>query len=302
MPAVLEGRRRESTVMQVELVLDLGSELGEAPIWDIDRRALIWVDIERGLIHRYDPASERHEVFEAGRSVGAASPTITGGLALAVDEGFGLLDPDTGRLEMIASIDGSPGTMMNDGKCDPAGRFWAGTKDPDGRRPIGALYRLDADHEVTRVLTGVTISNGLTWSADRATFFYVDSPTHGIDAFDFDLESGSVSNRRRHVECPKEWGLPDGMTIDEEGFLWVAFWEGSAVRRFAPDGRPASTVDFPVSLVTSCAFGGDDLADLYVTTARTGLSEAQLRSEPNAGGLFRLRPGARGLPQPPFAG
>jgi sugar lactone lactonase YvrE len=174
--------------------------------------------------------------------------------------------------------------------------------DVEGRRPLGSLYRLDANRGLTRVLTGVTISNGLGWSPDGRTMYYIDSATHRIDAFDFEPETGSVSGRRRLVELPEGWGLPDGMTVDEEGFLWVAFWGGSAVRRIAPDGQVALVVELPVSLVTSCAFGGDDLADLYVTSARTELSGTQLRQQPHAGALFRIRPDVRGLPDHPFAG
>jgi sugar lactone lactonase YvrE len=161
---------------------------------------------------------------------------------------------------------------------------------------------LDADHRLTRVLTGVTISNGLGWSPDQRTMYYIDSATYGIEMFDFEPEIGSVSHRRRLINLPAAWGLPDGMTVDEEGFLWVAFWTGSALRRIAPDGRVTSTVELPVSQVTSCAFGGDDLSDLYVTSARNSLSDEQLRAQPYAGGLFRLRPGVRGLPSHPFAG
>jgi sugar lactone lactonase YvrE len=174
--------------------------------------------------------------------------------------------------------------------------------DVDGRRQLGSLYRLDANHRLVRVLIDVTISNGLGWSPDQRTMYYVDSATHGVDMLDFEPETGSVSNRRRLVELPSGWGLPDGMTVDEEGFLWVAFWDGAAVRRFAPDGRVVSVVTFPVSRVTSCAFGGEDLADLYVTSARDGLSEGELQDQSRAGGLFRLRPGVRGLPSQPFAG
>jgi sugar lactone lactonase YvrE len=286
----------------VELVLAVGSELGEAPVWDADQRRLIWVDITRGLVHQLDPETRRHAVIDAGRPLGAAVPAASGGLALAVNEGFVRFDPESRDIAPIAEIETVPGAAMNDGKCDPAGRFWAGTKDAAGRGPIGSLYRLEADHPVVEVLSGVTISNGLGWSPDQQTMYFIDSATYRIDAFDFELEHGTVSRRRRLVDLPKAWGLPDGMTVDEEGFLWVALWEGSAVRRFDPDGTLASVVEMPVSLVTSCAFGGDDLSDLYVTSARTGLSEAQLRSEHGAGGLFRLRPGVRGLPQPPFAG
>lgn len=290
-------------VEEVELVLDARADLGEAPSWDADARLLIWVDITNGLVHRFDPVAARDEVLEIGQPLGAAVPTSSGRLALATSDGFSLLDPATGRLEPVADVEAeAPETMMNDGKVDPAGRFWAGTKDVEGQRTLGSLYRLDADRLLTKVLTDVTISNGLGWSPDPRTMYYIDSATHGIDVFDFEAEFGSVSNRRRLVEFPAPWGLPDGMTVDEEGFLWVAFWTGSALRRIAPDGRVTSTIELPVSLVTSCAFGGDDLSDLYVTSARNSLSDAQLGTQPFAGGLFRLRPGVRGLPSHPFAG
>ncbi len=289
--------------VEVDLALDAKADLGEGPSWDPRTGVLVWVDITAGLVHRFDPATGRDEAFDVGRHVGAAVPTTSGRVAFAASDGFSVLDPGTGRVEPIAEVEaGDPQTRMNDGKCDPAGRFWAGTMDLDGRRPLGSLYRLDADHRVVRVLTHVTISNGLGWSPDGRTMYYIDSVTHGVDALDVEPETSSVSNRRRLVGFPIEWGLPDGMTVDEEGFLWVAFWDGAAIRRIAPDGRIASFVGFPVSRVTSCAFGGADLTDLYVTSARNGLSDAQLRSEPHAGGVFHLRPGVRGLPHHPFAG
>jgi sugar lactone lactonase YvrE len=288
---------------EVELVHEAGADLGEAPTWDMDAHLLIWVDITEGLVHRFDPRTERDEVFEVGQPVGAAVPTSSGKVALAANSGFLLLDTSTGGLERVAEVEADvPETMMNDGKCDPAGRFWAGTKDVEGRKPLGSLYRLDADHRLTRVLKDVTISNGLGWSPDQRTMYYVDSTTYRIDAFDYDDRSGTVSDRRSLVEIPRSWGLPDGMTVDEEGFLWVAFWGGSAVRRLTPDGRGVFTVEMPVSLVTSCAFGGDDLSDLYVTSARNSLSGEQLMEQPFAGGLFRSRPGVRGLASHTFAG
>jgi sugar lactone lactonase YvrE len=287
----------------VELVLPAGADLGEGPTWDARAQRLIWVDITQGLVHRYDPKTGRDEPIDVGRPVGAAVPTASGRLAIAGSDGFSLVDEATGQVDLIAAVEPDvPETTMNDGKCDAAGRFWAGTKDDPGGRALAALYRLDPDHTCTRILTGITISNGIGWSLDQRTMYYIDSPTHRIDAFDFELEGGSVSHRRRLIDLPSEWGLPDGMTVDEEGFLWVAFYDGSSLRRFAPDGRVTSVVHFPVSKVTSCAFGGDDLSDLYVTSARNGLSEAQLGEQPHAGGLFRLTPGIRGLPDHQFAG
>ena len=286
---------------EVELALDARAELGEGPSWDPETGRLIWVDITAEVVHWFDPASGHDQRFEVGQPVGAAVPASDGRLALAVSDGFAFLDPPTGGIERIADVDVDlADTMMNDGKCDPAGRLWAGTKDAVGSRPLGSLYRLGADRRPERILTGLSVSNGLGWSPDRTTMYFIDSPTQRIDVFDFELESGEISNRRTLVEIPKAWGLPDGMTVDEDGLLWVAFWGGSAVRRFAPTGAVVSTVEFPVSQVTSCAFGGGDLSELYVTTARDSLSETQLAEQPLAGGLFRLRSGVRGRPSHPF--
>ncbi|HET7929730.1 MAG TPA: SMP-30/gluconolactonase/LRE family protein [Actinomycetota bacterium] len=287
----------------VELVLDARAELGEGPSWDPATGRLIWVDITAEVVHRFDPATGGDERFEIGQPVGAAVPTSGGRLALAISDGFALLDPATGAVERIADVEvGLADTMMNDGKCDPAGRLWAGTKDANGSRPLGSLYRLGADRGTMRMLTGLTVSNGLGWSPDRRAMYFIDSPTQRVDVFDFDLDGGEIANRRTLVEIPNAWGLPDGMTVDEDGFLWVAFWGGSAMRRFDPMGGLASTVEFPVSQVTSCAFGGEDLSDLYVTTARDGLTESQLAAQPLAGALFTLTPGVRGQTPHPFVG
>ena len=287
---------------EVELLLDAHSELGEGPSWDAATGKLIWVDITAEVVHRFDPASGEDERFDVGQPVGAAVPASDGRLMLAISDGFAFLDPATGRIERIADVEADlQDTMMNDGKCDPAGRLWAGTKDAVDSRPIGALYRLGPDRRPARMLPGLTVSNGLGWSPAHETMYFIDSPTQRIDAFDFDLAGGEMSNRRTLAEIPKVWGLPDGMTVDEQGFLWVAFWGGSAVRRFDPSGAVVTTVDFPVSQVTSCAFGGEDLSELYVTSARDGLPKKKLAKEPLAGGLFRVRPGVRGQTPQPFA-
>lgn len=287
----------------VEPVLRAGAELGESPAWDAAGRRLLWVDITAGVVHRTDPETGADERLDVGRPVGAVAPGRDGPIAVAALDGFGMLATDGSGPRPLAAVEAEdPRTMMNDGKCDPAGRFWAGTKDVEGRRPLGSLYRLDADRTLTRVVAGVVISNGLGWSPDGGTMYYIDSARHAVDAFEFDADTGSVSHRRCCAEFPRAWGLPDGMTVDAEGFLWVAFWGGSAIRRVAPDGRVAATVELPVRLVTSCAFGGPDGSDLFVTSARIGLTPAQLRDEPHAGDLFRLRPGVGGPPATPYAG
>ncbi len=263
------------------------AELGECPVWDGDR--LVWVDVHAGLVHRGDA------VLAVGQPVGAVAPRTGGGLALALRDGFALLDADGESLELVAAVESDrPHNRMNDGRCDPAGRFWAGTmRQPAGGRE-GALYRLDADLEATRMIEGVGISNGLDWSPDAATMYYVDTLVRRVDAFDFDLAGGALDNRRPLIEIAPQDGAPDGLTVDAEGCLWLALWGGSALRRYAPDGTLEREVRLPVSRVTSCAFGGPDLRDLYVTSARRGLSSRQLQAEPLAGSVFRLRPGVAG--------
>jgi sugar lactone lactonase YvrE len=183
---------------------------------------------------------------------------------------------------------------MNDGACDPAGRFWAGTMALDERPGAGALYRLDLDLTVHTMLTEVTISNGIDWSLDGRRMYYVDSPTGRIDVCDFDPGTGAITNRRPFVTVPAEAGIPDGITVDAAGFVWLALWGGAALRRYAPDGGLERTVNLPVSHPTSCAFGGPDLDELYVTSARRPLSSDERSRQPQAGGLLRLRPGVAG--------
>jgi sugar lactone lactonase YvrE len=223
---------------------------------------------------------------------------------MALTDGFWLLEPSGVNLRPLAAVEADrPGTRFNDGKCDPAGRFWAGTMAYDETPGAGTLYRLDPDGRVEPMLAAVTISNGLAWSLDGRTLYYVDSPTRRVDAFDHDPAGGMLTNRRPFVELgPGEPGVPDGITIDAEGHLWVAFWDGWAVHRYQPDGTLDAVVPDPVARPTSCAFGGVDLADLYVTSASIGLSPAELAEQPHAGGIFRARPGVPGLAPVPFSG
>jgi sugar lactone lactonase YvrE len=228
-------------------------------------------------------------------------PREHGGAVLAVRDGFALLEPD-GGLRVVAEVEADrPENRMNDGACDRAGRFFAGTMAFAITPGAGSLYRLDPDLTVTRVLGDVTISNGVGWSLDGSTMYYVDSMA-GIDALDYDPGSGEVENRRRIAEVPEEMGVPDGLTVDAEGFLWVAIYGGGRVRRYAPDGTVDRELSLPVAQVTKPAFGGPDLRELYVTCGSEGFSEADHAREPGAGGLWRLDPGVAGLPANRFAG
>jgi sugar lactone lactonase YvrE len=292
--------------LDAELVLDARAELGEGPGWDAAAGILVWVDILAGQVCLFDPAQDPTtagggQAVKVGEHVGAAVTRARGGLVLAVRDGFSALDTAADEISMLAVVDPRPDTRMNDGKCDPDGRFWAGTMRYDEQEGGGALYRLDPDGTVTTVLTGVTTSNGLGWSPDGHTMYYIDTPTRRMDAFEFDPATGALGARRTLTEV-EGTGFPDGMTVDHEGMLWVALWGGSAVHRYTPQGDLDTVVNLPVTRVTSCAFGGPDGADLYITTARTGLSESALAAQPAAGGLFRCRPGVTGPPATAFAG
>jgi sugar lactone lactonase YvrE len=284
----------------VEVLVEARAELGEGPIWDARTGRLAWVDILGRRIHQTDPATGVTDSIEVPLDVGAIAPRAAGGFIAALQDGFWIAG--AGPLRQMAPVaEAGPAVRFNDGKCDPAGRFWAGTMPYDEVRPLGCLYRLDPDGSVARVLDGVTISNGLAWSGDGGTMFYIDSPTHRIDAFAFDPEAGSIADRRTVVRIPAEAGTPDGMTIDAEGGLWVALWGGSAIHRYV-NGRLDRIIEMPVAQPTSCAFGGPDLDELFVTSAWKGLSAADRAAQPLAGSLFRLRPGIRGMASVPFAG
>ncbi|HVE76357.1 MAG TPA: SMP-30/gluconolactonase/LRE family protein [Actinomycetota bacterium] len=278
----------------VELVVDCRCELGEGPVWHEQEMALYWVNINGFEQHRFDPESGEHQVENFDQHVTAVVPREKGGFVMSMRDGFALTDGFGPPAEMVAQVEKETNTRFNDGKADPAGRFIAGTMGFDAALGAGALYRFDTDYSVTRLLDGVSISNGLAWSADGSTLYYIDTLSFQVEAFDYDLETGDLSNRRQAIEFGRDTGYPDGMSIDEEGFLWVAFWGGSAVRRFSTEGKLDREIKLPVPNVSSCAFGGPDLSDLYITTAYEGLSPDLREAHPTSGSLYRASPGVRG--------
>ena len=274
------------------------AELGEGPVWDARRSELLWVDIDRGLVHtRAHGGSDL--TLDVGQPVGCAVPRARGGLALALRDGFALVPPDGGAPELVAPVEsGRRDTRMNDGACDSRGRFWAGTMSLRGGDTRSAgLYRLDPDLRVSRILPGISVSNGIGWSPDDSTLYHVDSPRRRIDLYDFDPGAGTIARRRAVIPVAAELGTPDGLTVDAEGGVWVALWGGGAVVRISPEGVLEERIELPASHVTSCCFGGPGLATLYVTTASRGAAH-----EPLAGSVFACRPGVHGLPATPFAG
>jgi sugar lactone lactonase YvrE len=269
----------------VEVVGTERAEVGEGPVWDVRTSRLVWVDILGRRIHATDPRTGATESIEVPLHVGAVVPRTAGGYMAALQDGFWVVGDGPAR-RITAVPEARPGLRFNDGKCDPAGRFWAGT--------MASLYRLEANGLANRALDGATISNGLAWSGDGRTMYYIDSPTQRVDAFTFDMATGDLGDRRTVIRVPKELGTPDGMTVDADGGLWVALWGGGAVHRYV-DGRLDREIRLPASKITSCAFGDEDLGTLFITSAREGLSDAELRAQPLAGALFRVRPGVRGV-------
>jgi sugar lactone lactonase YvrE len=279
----------------VEIALDIRAELGEGPLWDDRRQRLLFVDIVRKQVHEFDPASGTERVVEFPWMVGAIALDENGDWILAAEDGFYRANPATGVVRLITSVEADrPENRMNDGYVDARGRFWAGTMGMHKKRQQGTLYRLDSDGSVTPMVTGVSTSNGIDWSLDNRTAYYVDTPTGRIDSFDFDVEAGVLSNRRPFVEIPSSDGHPDGLIVDAEGFVWLCLWQGAAVRRYSPDGLLDRVIPMPATQVTKCAFGGRDLDELFITTAWVGLSESERQQQPLAGALFRICPGVKG--------
>jgi len=289
---------------QLETAAQASAILGEGPSWDAEQGVLYWVDIEGYAVHIYDPATGVDRRIPVGDYVGAVVPRASGGVAVVLRDGYHHLDPVTGKLTALQeSVEPGDATRFNDGKCDPAGRFWAGSMSLKGEDNQGNLYVMDAQHNVTRVLSAVTTSNGLCWSGDGRTFYYIDTASRCVMAYDYDGADGRISNPRKAVDFPEDEGYPDGMTIDAEGMLWVAHWEGWKVSRFNPaNGERLAEIRLPVARVTSCVFGGAELDELYITTARSGLNEEELAREPQAGHLFRIKPGVKGTPTFAFKG
>jgi len=286
---------------QPQLVLDAKAELGEGPLWHENK--LYWVDILRGEIHRYDPLDGRDDKMKVGEPVGAVAPRATGGLIIAMRAGFSEVDEFGALPALLIGVEADDvSKRMNDGKCDSRGRFWASTMGIDARPGAGSLYCLSPDLSLDKVIDGLSVGNGMAWSADDKVLYFIDSAAGGVDMFDFDSDAGCLSNRRRFVDVDIEFGMPDGMCIDVDGCLWVALYGGGVVRRYTPSRGIDLELPFPCSNVTSCAFGGSQLTDLYVTTASYGLSELELASQPLAGSLFCLSVGSAGMPANAFAG
>jgi sugar lactone lactonase YvrE len=286
--------------ISAELLSAVSADVGEGPAWDEGSDCLVWVDIVAGTVHLTNEDGSPRSEFAVGRHVGAALPRDSGGWLLATREGFAVLDP-SGRTEPLLDILGLDTSIrFNDGKCDAWGRAFAGTMAYDERPGVGSLFRLDNGPRAEEVISGVTISNGLGWSPDSSVLYYVDTGAPCVDAYEYDVETGSIGSKETLCTLPGGSGAPDGLTVDDDGCIWVALWGGAAVYRYSPAGLLDTVVRLPATQVTSCTFGGASGDILFITTARYRLEEHQLAREPLAGGLFAVRPGVSGAPAIPW--
>ncbi|SDE33522.1 SMP-30/gluconolactonase/LRE family protein [Streptomyces griseoaurantiacus] len=281
---------------EVEVAVRAEAELGEGPTWDAAAGRLLWLDILRSRVHTLDPVSGHRTVRTTEQHVGAVKPRAGGGLVLNLRDGIGLVDT-AGDFRWLRH-EPVPGRRGNDAAVAPDGSLWVGTMRYDEATGGGTLSRITGDGAAEVVLDDVTVSNGTGWSPDGRLMYYIDTPTRRIDVFDHDPATGRVSGRRPLATVEDGAGYPDGLTVDADGCVWVALWDGAAVRRYTPSGELDRVVPLPVPRVTACAFGGPELTDLYITTARVGLSPAP----PLAGSLMVLPGAGKGQTLPPFAG
>jgi sugar lactone lactonase YvrE len=284
-----------------ELVLDARARLGEGPVWDARDRALYWVDIRAPALHRFEPATRATRSWPMPAAIGSVALRDAGGALVALRSGLHLLDLESSALTLACALEPDrTENRLNDGRTDRRGRFWVGSMHDRERATTGALYRVDPDLRSHRILDGITVPNGLGWSPDGRVMYFTDTPSRTIHAYDFDPDAGVPSAPRVFARVREDAGYPDGATVDAEGFLWSAHWDGWRVTRYAPDGRVDRVIELPVQRPTCCAFGGDELDVLYITSAAAGLAPDALARGPRAGGLFAVEVGVRGLPEPRF--
>ena len=274
----------------MEKITNYRALLGEGDIWNHITSELYWVDIEEKKLMILDPEKNINKTFEVDMMIGTVVPAEDGNVLIALEDGIYRLDLTTQKKVKLAS-NPDANTRFNDGKCDPSGSFWAGTMDYRCKHAIGNLYRLNSNGSLKKMITGITVSNGITWSPDGKKMYYIDTPTQKVVEYDFDITIGDITFARDAVVIPHDMGMPDGCTIDEEGMLWIAMWGGASVTRWNPhNGELLTKIDLPVLYVTSVAFGGKNLDILYITTASQGDM-----NNPDAGYLFMYGPGVKGI-------
>ena len=287
----------------IECAWPANAILGEAPFWSVDEGVLYWVDIDGKTVFRYRPENAAKEAFVLDHEIGCIIPRRKGGFVAGLDCGLAFFSPDLSKAEVFAAPeDAVPETRFNDGKCDRSGRLWVASADRNETEPLASLYSLSTSGQLTRVLSRVTVGNGIGWSPDNRTMYFTDTGIGTIFSFDYEIETGATGNGRVFVEVDERDGLPDGLTVDAEGYVWSAHWAGSRITRYDPKGGVERVIDMPVPNVTSLTFGGPDLCTLFVTTARLGMSDQELETAPLSGGLFVVDVDVGGILEFKYAG
>jgi sugar lactone lactonase YvrE len=283
-------------IFKAELELEIPASLGEGAIWNHETNTFWWVDIEGRKLNIYDPMTKSNRVIDVKERIGTVVPAKSGGAIVALENGIFHLDLESEEMKMICNpLEELDTIRFNDGKCDPAGRLWVGSMSLKFIKGAASLYTISSDGSYREVFGGVTVSNGIIWSNDHKTLYYIDTPLGNVRAWDYDLVTGDISNERVLISIPEGMGGPDGMTIDKEGKLWIAMWGGSQVSRWDPEnGELIGKVEVPAPNVTSCAFGGPDLDVLYITTAG-GDNQKMKEDYPLAGSVFKVKPGVKGV-------
>jgi sugar lactone lactonase YvrE len=289
----------------IEVVVEAKDILGEGVIWNPVERALYWCDNLKSNIQRHDPASGKHSVWDMPEEVGCIVFREQGGICAAMKSGFAFIDDlDSLKIEYIIDPEpGMDGNRLNDGKCDRAGRFWCGSMDAGLRDPTAALYRLDPDLTCHKLDEGIICSNGIAWSPDNETMYFSDTRSEALYAYDFDIATGAVANRRVFLDTTDKPFRIDGATVDRDGYYWCAEVHGWSIGKYATDGTQVDRIRLPVRQPTMCSFGGENLDVLYVTSATRFLEPGEAEQQPLAGALFAIHgTGAVGLPEPFFKG
>jgi len=293
-----------TAIEDLRVAIPAADLIGESPVWSVREQALYWVDVEGKCVQRFTPQTTARARWTMPEATGSIGLRCSGGLIAATRTGFVSLDTDSGEITPITDPEADlPGNRFNDGKVDRAGRFWAGTKNlANNAQATGSVYRLDADRTAHRVTGGISCTNGIAWSPDNRTMYLCDTWLRRIYAYDFEPAAGLARDRRLFAQLAPEDGYPDGLTVDAEGFVWNAHYDGWRITRYAPDGRIDRVLRTPVQQVTSVIFGGADLRTLFVTSAQLRLAPEARASQPLAGHVFAFEPGVTGLPEPMFAG
>lgn len=293
--SAVEDDIKEPLIAELEYKIE--SQLGEGAIWNYKTQEFYWIDIEGKLLHIYNPKTKENRSFETPSRIGTVVPYTQNEAVVALEDGIYKLNINTGAVSLFSDIEAQmTENRFNDGKCDPLGNLWVGSVHLKQSEPHASLYKVNDQGEAIKMVDSVTISNGIVWTSDAKTMYYIDTPTSKIMAYDYDINTGTISNERVAVEVSLEDGYPDGMTIDSEDMLWVGLWNGNAIAHFNPKtGELISKIKVPAHNITACAFGGENLDILYITTARIDMTPEELDSLPLSGSVFKVVPGVKGV-------